>query len=380
MCAPSKVISSGPLILVLIPWTNEVIEDFQGVLVGLWCGVERGNIPSSVKCKIVGQILIDHALSYALTRLEEDYHSIKDDIPLVSVYTIGNVTVRGMLISDEFFTVTSVPPRSIRSMRRRFSGTPRKSLKVTIKQKKLSSTLIPPPSDDRERDDIVEATLLSLTMHKTAIAAKAQENVTKVQEKIIEENIEKMVEGDNEESYASEFADMDDDEKKDDTKDNDNVYHIDHTLVGTQVSGSLETRKEKMQTPISSLPRSHRINLSLDKTITQELTAIASSPTPEVTSQDHSKPTFVKIKILSCSIDGMRRRRGKIRTHLKTTFVTNAQFTTEQQHGLDYMEQIITMKENDKPDSFYEADFKYLNKNDIEDMYYLCQNKKINYR
>ncbi|GJW84013.1 hypothetical protein Tco_0157158 [Tanacetum coccineum] len=37
-------------------------------------------------------------------RLEEDYHSIKDDIPLVSVYTTGNVTVRGMLISDEFFT------------------------------------------------------------------------------------------------------------------------------------------------------------------------------------------------------------------------------------------------------------------------------------
>ncbi|GKE89088.1 hypothetical protein Tco_1566563, partial [Tanacetum coccineum] len=42
--------------------------------------------------------------------------------------------------------------------------------------------------------------------------------------------------------------------------------------------------------------------------------------------------------------------------------------TTEQQHGLDYMEQIIVMRENDKPDSFSEADFKYLNKNDIEDM------------
>ncbi|GKF70859.1 hypothetical protein Tco_0203916, partial [Tanacetum coccineum] len=29
-------------------------------------------------------------------RLEEDYHFIKDDIPLVSVYTTGNVTVKGM--------------------------------------------------------------------------------------------------------------------------------------------------------------------------------------------------------------------------------------------------------------------------------------------
>ncbi|GJX14135.1 hypothetical protein Tco_0205893 [Tanacetum coccineum] len=35
-------------------------------------------------------------------RIEEDYHSIKDDIPLVSVYTIGDVRVRGMLIPDAF--------------------------------------------------------------------------------------------------------------------------------------------------------------------------------------------------------------------------------------------------------------------------------------
>ncbi|GKB84690.1 hypothetical protein Tco_0956962, partial [Tanacetum coccineum] len=37
-------------------------------------------------------------------RIDEDYHSIKDDIPLVSVYTTGNVLVREMLIPDEFLT------------------------------------------------------------------------------------------------------------------------------------------------------------------------------------------------------------------------------------------------------------------------------------
>ncbi|GKB95123.1 hypothetical protein Tco_0981260 [Tanacetum coccineum] len=37
-------------------------------------------------------------------RLEEDYHSIKDDVPLVSVYTMGNVLVRGMLILDALLT------------------------------------------------------------------------------------------------------------------------------------------------------------------------------------------------------------------------------------------------------------------------------------
>ncbi|GKA72835.1 hypothetical protein Tco_0779051 [Tanacetum coccineum] len=48
-------------------------------------------------------------------------------------------------------------------------------------------------------------------------------------------------------------------------------------------------------------------------------------------------------------------------------------------HGIDFMEQIIMMRENDKPDSFSEADFKYLNKNGIENVYYLCLNKKVNY-
>ncbi|GJR55809.1 hypothetical protein Tco_1406330 [Tanacetum coccineum] len=37
-------------------------------------------------------------------RVDEDYHFIKDDTPLVSVYTNGNVLVRGMLISDTFLT------------------------------------------------------------------------------------------------------------------------------------------------------------------------------------------------------------------------------------------------------------------------------------
>ncbi|GJS89056.1 hypothetical protein Tco_0771692 [Tanacetum coccineum] len=37
-------------------------------------------------------------------QLEEDYHSIKDDIPLASLYSIENVIVQGILISDEFIT------------------------------------------------------------------------------------------------------------------------------------------------------------------------------------------------------------------------------------------------------------------------------------
>ncbi|GJR98296.1 hypothetical protein Tco_0270470 [Tanacetum coccineum] len=58
-------------------------------------------------------------------------------------------------------------------------------------------------------------------------------------------------------------------------------------------------------------------------------------------------------------------------------FNEDARIIEVQPHSLDFMEQIFVMRENDKPDSFSEADFKYLNKNDIEDLYYLCRNKKL---
>nr|GFC33341.1 hypothetical protein [Tanacetum cinerariifolium] len=61
-------------------------------------------------------------------------------------------------------------------------------------------------------------------------------------------------------------------EKKDDKKDDDNDDdvnddHTDHTLDKTQETSHLDTRKENMQTPIPSPHRSHRTNLSSDKTV-----------------------------------------------------------------------------------------------------------------
>nr|GEX38260.1 hypothetical protein [Tanacetum cinerariifolium] len=80
----------------------------------------------------------------------------------------------------------------------------KKSFKVTIEKNKQTTTLLPPSGDDRERDEMEEVTFLSLNLYKTALAAEAQENIAKVQEKLNEEEIEKMVKGEeDEESYAS---------------------------------------------------------------------------------------------------------------------------------------------------------------------------------
>ncbi|GJS97872.1 hypothetical protein Tco_0819042 [Tanacetum coccineum] len=435
-------------------------------LVSKFQGIRRSNnyavlqsIPCSPECKIVGKILFDLPLCYALTatadvpamylqqfwqtvhktigyqgvvdkyprfikliiadliekypsiprRHDEDHHSIKDDTPLVSVYSIGNVLFRGMRIPDAFLTaeiratddykeyetvfvgvdvlmnqpqpVVSTQgthrntPRAHRTptltaaspqgkKRKQQAGeisSPRKSLKVTIRQKKQRTPSIPPPGDDRERDEVAEATILSLTLHKTALAAEAQENIAKVQEKLNEEEIEKMVEGDeDEESYASEFVDSminddvddsgtriepeshkehlnnvnDDDENiekemKDDEiekeEKNDDVEKTNEVVKEKDndegALGSMEFRNEKMQTPIPTPTRSPRTDLSSDKTISEELTTIV-SPTTATTSKVSSTPKrkkrfiLYKTKILPGSIAGMCRRRGQLSASL----------------------------------------------------------------
>ncbi|GJT91185.1 hypothetical protein Tco_1080030 [Tanacetum coccineum] len=164
-------------------------------------------------------------------RIDEDYHSIKDDIPLVSVYTIGDVRVQGMLIPDAFLNeeihatddfkeyktvfmqidVTINQPQLVVSTEGTHQSTPRAHRTPTLtvspqgKKRKKSAG----ESSSPMQDEVAEATILSLTLHKTALAAEVQENIAKVQEKLDEEEIDKMVDVDeDEESYASVFADL----------------------------------------------------------------------------------------------------------------------------------------------------------------------------
>ncbi|GJZ29375.1 hypothetical protein Tco_0574022 [Tanacetum coccineum] len=131
-----------------------------------------------------------------------------------------------------------------------------------------------------------------------------------------------------------------DDKKDDDNDDDDNDDHTDQTLYKTQEIGSLETRKEKMQTPILSPHRSPRTNLSTDKIISKELTDTA-SPIPDNTSQGHSKLTSINTKDLLGSIAGMSIRREKIRKHLKTTFVTNDYFQEKMREIPDLLKNLV---------------------------------------
>ncbi|GJV13317.1 hypothetical protein Tco_1354858 [Tanacetum coccineum] len=248
-------------------------------------------------------------------RIDEDYHSIKDDILLVSVFTTGNVLVRGMLIPDEFLiveiratydfkeyemvfmnvvvpmnqpqpivstqgtyrssprahrtpTLTAASPEGKkRKQTTRESSSQRKSQKITIKKKKQSTTLIPPPGDDRERDEVAKPTILSLILHKTALAAEAQENIVKVQEKLDEGEIEKLEPGSHKENLENVIDNDEEIEKEKKDKEIEKETNIDDVEKSDEVvkekdidvaTGSMEFRKENMQTPIPSPTRPSR--------------------------------------------------------------------------------------------------------------------------
>ncbi|GJY11893.1 hypothetical protein Tco_0381202 [Tanacetum coccineum] len=85
------------------------------------------------------------------------------------------------------------------------SSSPRPSLKIRIMQQKPSTTTPLPPCDDQERDDIIEATQLSLALNKTVKVYEEQQNVAADEKKLLR-RLEKLVEGEDE-SDADEFAD-----------------------------------------------------------------------------------------------------------------------------------------------------------------------------
>nr|GEW69004.1 hypothetical protein [Tanacetum cinerariifolium] len=176
-------------------------------------------------------------------RLDEDYHSIKDDIPLVSFYSTRNVLFRGMPIPDALLTneiratidyteyemvfvkvavlMNQLQLEKKRKQSARETSSPRKSLKVTIKQK-AKTTSIPPPSNDREMDEISEVTLLSLTLHKIALT-------TNVEKKLVEEEIENKVEG-NPKVVDDDVTKKKDDKKNEDEEKDDDVEKMDDVV------------------------------------------------------------------------------------------------------------------------------------------------------
>ncbi|GKB12166.1 hypothetical protein Tco_0846089 [Tanacetum coccineum] len=133
-------------------------------------------------------------------RIEDDYHSIKDDVPLVTEIRKTNdfkeyetVFMKVVVLMNQPQLVVSTQgtnrntPRAYRSptvsanpletkKRKQTAGVSSSPRKI-IKQKKQSTPSIPPPGNDRERDAIAEATLLKVEDETNVEAEKTKEVV-----------------------------------------------------------------------------------------------------------------------------------------------------------------------------------------------------------
>ncbi|GJR55893.1 hypothetical protein Tco_1406414 [Tanacetum coccineum] len=278
-------------------------------------------------------------------RLEENYHSIKDDVLLVSVYTTGNVLVRRMLILNAFLT---------------------EEIRATDDFKECEMVFMKGGIDvPMNQPQPVVSTQGTNRNTPRALSSR----------KLDEEEIEKMVEGDeDEESYASAFADYvfsddvddtrskietgshkehpehvsDDDEKKkkDDKetkKENDDDKEEKEVA---DVLGSQEIRNEQKQTPIPSPIGSPRNVSYLDKTISEELNVNVSPTTATIsktssTSKGKKKAFTSKTRTLRGSIAAMCRRRGQIRSHIKNKFITQEFFMEKIREVLQHCNTIV---------------------------------------
>ncbi|GJZ17141.1 retrovirus-related pol polyprotein from transposon TNT 1-94 [Tanacetum coccineum] len=113
-------------------------------------------------------------------RLEEDYHTIKDDIPLVTVYTTREVTVRGMLTPGDLLTDAIRDTQAYKDYEAKYGGidrkrkraagetsSPRPSLKVHIRQQKPSTTTPLLPEKMKEMCETLSNKVPELTVSTT---------------------------------------------------------------------------------------------------------------------------------------------------------------------------------------------------------------------
>ncbi|GJR35442.1 hypothetical protein Tco_1211126 [Tanacetum coccineum] len=247
-------------------------------------------------------------------RIEEDYHSINDDVPLVSVYTMGNVLVRGMLIPDAFLTteiretndfkksptVSASPSETKKRQQiKRKSSSPSKSLKITIKQKQLVE------KDDDDSEDWIEC-----------------------------------------ESHKDNPEVVDDDDDNEREKKDDEI-------------GSLEIKNEETQTTIPTLLSSPRKILSSDKKTFQELTDIVSNPT--ISTSKHStvkKRISSKYSHLPGALCRMCRCQGYMIQDMERKCVTTVKFWETHNKIDDILHEVVPQIAENVTNDLIEANLK----------------------
>ncbi|GJS79210.1 hypothetical protein Tco_0729091 [Tanacetum coccineum] len=277
-------------------------------------------------------------------RIEEDYHSITDDVPLIRV-------------TDDFKEYETVFMKTAKE-----SSSLRKSLKITIKQKQIVE------KDDDDSKDMIEP-----------------------------------------ESHKENHEFVDDCDDKEEEKHNDDMDRANDIVLWEALrQDDAPPEREKR---VKRSKKSKRSKSAREDNVIDEDEVIPKDETPELIAEFHNidkrVPTIFDHARMEATLRDTLSNQYKnaeeyayhsygnikekkynfslYKIHaeefpkpdLEEKIKKVVRIVTDQPSGLDFMDQILVMGANDKPDSFSEADFKYLNKKDIEDLYYVCRSKKV---
>ncbi|GJY27561.1 hypothetical protein Tco_0403328 [Tanacetum coccineum] len=218
--------------------------------------------------------------------LKEDYHCIKDDVPLVSVYITGNVLVRGMLILDAFLTAEIRETDDFKEYETVFM-----KVDVPMNQPQL---VVSTQGTHR----ITPSAHRSPTVSASSPETKKRKQIDRIEPRSHKDNPEV----------------VDDDADKDREKQDNEM-------------GSLEVRNEETQTTIPTPLSSPRNFVSSDKKTFQELTDIVSNPI--ITTSKHSqvkKRISSKYSHLPGALRRMCMHQGYMIQDMKRKCVTTAKF------------------------------------------------------
>ncbi|GKA45621.1 retrovirus-related pol polyprotein from transposon TNT 1-94 [Tanacetum coccineum] len=256
----------------------QLVPKFQGIR---RCNnyVMLQSISCSPECKIVGQILLDHPLSYALTATA--------DVSVVYLQqfwkTVRKVpdtkdTIRFMLDTQEITYTMDMFRDTLKLpclLYEESCSTMANNVQDAFLTEEIHATDDSGSSGEEEEAKCWrEKFTIKITKnnYQTKAVVEREKDVELYVDKFIAFKIHDdvddsgdMIEPGSHKEHPK-FVDDDDDNEEEKTDQNNN-----------DVMGRLETRTEKMQTPIPIPPRSLRIILSSDKNINQELTVTVSS-------------------------------------------------------------------------------------------------------
>ncbi|GJX21451.1 hypothetical protein Tco_0224128 [Tanacetum coccineum] len=277
-------------------------------------------------------------------RVNEPYHYIRDDDLILNMFT--NCVVAPMIqlqlgvSTQETHRTLSVPrsPKPKRTPQKKNenvvgeSSKPRKSNKMKLTTTRPDPIIPLPTYSEIEQEQLTEAKHVSIAIDVNAKEAKARENDVAVEKAIMSEEVEKLVDGGEEEtkseSYNTYLLNQEDlgtgikpqelqGESRetgnvvDDDEIDDDQHNVD-ALIKIKRKDSLKIRDEKKQTPIPTPPRYSMTNLSLDKEHTIELTKtnvhVSNVPSnymkthvitlqpPSATIQDQQQQLYIKMR------------------------------------------------------------------------------------